>query len=430
LEISKGGRIIILLAILTILGTTVYTYMKVVAPPEIQVPVAKNTTRVINIGVFSSTDSNYPIYKFLSEQAVKDFNEYCNKTGVDARLNVTLGNAMGIPGNALEFTQQCNKTGIKMIVGFGWSSFFCSGAYGYANNSGIILFSPSSTSPTYNIKDHVFRFCGVDIYPMSKIITKILEEKGVESLIVLRRGDSWSDGFINIFKADYEQTGGSIISEARYVAEVWKFDEYLSEIQPVLEEAVEKNGVERVGILIAAFDETVNILSDAGKYPSLLNVTWYGTDGTANLKTIPEKAPEEAIRVGLISTIPTDIETKALNNITTLWLSTEEYKKAGGPSKIGFYDANIYDCIMVGALSALKVPSLDFESLKLVIPTVAADYNGLTGKVLLDEYGDRTGLNYDIWGYFKVNGECKAAICGQYSAAADEISWNLTLQIP
>jgi branched-chain amino acid transport system substrate-binding protein len=416
---------------LMLTGVAAYAYTVTRPQPEItQTQSPKNVTRTVTVGVFSSTDSNYPLYKFLSKLATRDFGDYCNRTGVAARLNVTLGNAAGQPQKALEFTQMCNKTGIKVIVGFGWSSYFCSGAYGYANKSGMILISPSSTSPTYDMRDHVFRLCSDDVTAPSRIMAKILIDRGVESIVLVRRGDSWADLFYNLFKSNYEGFGGSIISDVRYDPEATKFDKYMSNVSTVLEKEIESQSADKLAVFFIGYDETSDCLISAQKYASLLNVTWYGTEGSVNLPSVLMRATATAIKVRLIAPSLTKIDTESLTRITSLWLASEEYKKAGAPATLSFYDANIYDSIMVAALTLLQSNSTDTTTLEADLPAVAASYNGATGRVFLDDNGDRTGLNYDLWAYLNVNGENMASICGHYDAALDKITWNKFLIPP
>jgi ABC-type branched-subunit amino acid transport system substrate-binding protein len=85
---------------------------------------------------------------------------------------------------------------------------------------------------------------------------------------------------------------------------------------------------------------------------------------------------------------------------------------------------------MVAALTLLKSNLTDATTLKATLPGVAASYSGATGRVLLDNNGDRTNLNYDLWAYLNVNGENKASICGQYNATVDKIIWDETLIPP
>ena len=44
---------------------------------------------------------------------------------------------------------------------------------------------------------------------------------------------------------------------------------------------------------------------------------------------------------------------------------------------------------------------IDVESLKIIITGTAADYEGISGKIILNDAGDRINANYDIWSLVK-----------------------------
>ncbi|MDP2899493.1 MAG: ABC transporter substrate-binding protein [Candidatus Bathyarchaeota archaeon] len=390
--------------------------------------------RVINIGVFSSTTANHPIYKFLAEQAQRDFNDYCNRTGRNAVLNVTLGDAKGQPVNAKNFTVMCNKTGIRLVVGFGWSSFFCSSAYTFANQSGMVLLTPSATSPTYHMKDHVFRLC-VDDSEQARILTRLLIDRGVQSLVIIARQDSWSDMQIKfVIEPMFTASGGSIQARIDYPLTespeaTAAIDSRLAEAEKALIEANDAHPGGGVAVLLLGFDESAYVLKAASKYPTLMEAPWFGEDGTANNKEILAKAPEAASSVHLISTKLRNPETELAQKLNALWLSTTSVT-AGGAGILDYTNTNIYDCVMLGALSLLEANGTSFQAIREAIPKVAATYEGATGPVVLDETGDRTGIDFDLWGYFTVNGVCESKICGRYNATNQTFTWDEALVKP
>ena len=44
---------------------------------------------------------------------------------------------------------------------------------------------------------------------------------------------------------------------------------------------------------------------------------------------------------------------------------------------------------------------IDVESLKIIITGTAAHYEGISGKIILNDAGDRINANYDIWSVVK-----------------------------
>ena len=397
--------------------------------------------RVINIGVFSSTTEIKPIYEFLAEQAQKDFNDYCNRTGRNAVLNFTLGDAKGQPVNAKDFTIMCNKTGIRVVVGFGWSSFFCSTAYNFANQSGMVLLTPSATSPTYHKKDHVYRLC-LDDSEQARILTRLLIDREVESLVIIARGDSWADAQIKLYiEPLFTASGGTIQARIDYPPEVFiddstgaitdspeKITAVLTEAEKALIEANNAHPGGGTAVLLLGLDETAYILKAASEYPTLMAAPWFGEDGTADNKEIMAKAPEAASSVRLISTKLRNPESDLGQKLNALWLGSAS--AGSGAGILDYTNLNIYDCVMLGALAQLEANGTNSQAIREAIPRVSATYQGATGQVMLDETGDRTGMGFDLWGYFTVNGVCESKICGRYDGVSHAFAWDEALVKP
>jgi ABC-type branched-subunit amino acid transport system substrate-binding protein len=97
---------------------------------------------------------------------------------------------------------------------------------------------------------------------------------------------------------------------------------------------------------------------------------------------------------------------------------------------LGYYDANIYDCCWVMVLSVLEAGTADGTEVAKVLPEVAAGFTGATGPCILDENGDREGVDYDLWGYFEVDGTCESLRCGTYHHESDSVEWDEALMPP
>jgi len=401
-------------------------------------------TRVIRVGVFSSTQSNYPIYKFLADEARRDFNDFCNRTGVDARLEVTLGDAEGQPANAKQFTIKCYQAGIRVVVGFGWSSFFCSSAYTYANSeeTPMIIFSPSSTSPSYHTVDNVFRLCE-DEGEASKVAVQLLKERGIKSLVVIARNDSWADlSFETYIEPLFTGLGGEIEGWFAYPPDIFPntmnsdsgpdrgrmmwFESRIASAEAAVKQAMADHPGE-VGVLLLAFDEASYILNATSSCPSLLDVPWFGLDGTANTPMELATASEAAERVILLSPKLRNPESELGRRLNERFLSSGMTAGVGEENVVDFTNANIYDCVMLAALAQLRANTTDVATLRETIPMVASAYTGATGPVILDETGDRIGIDYDIWGHATGGAP---AIFGRYDATTETFTWDQVVASP
>ncbi len=82
-----------------------------------------------------------------------------------------------------------------------------------------------------------------------------------------------------------------------------------------------------------------------------------------------------------------------------------------------------YDAAWVFALTLMEAGTTDREMFADNIHKVASGFNGATGIVLLDEYGDRKNASYDIWCYVNKDGETISTRVGFYNGEINEIIW-------
>ncbi|HJR84359.1 MAG TPA: hypothetical protein VJ772_03215 [Nitrososphaeraceae archaeon] len=94
------------------------------------------------------------------------------------------------------------------------------------------------------------------------------------------------------------------------------------------------------------------------------------------------------------------------------------------------YPILAYDTFWVTALSLEKINDnstsdingdIDIEYLKKIINSTAADYNGISGNIILNAAGDRVKADYDVWSVAKSQDDenyvWKHSIEGSYSQA-------------
>ena len=79
------------------------------------------------------------------------------------------------------------------------------------------------------------------------------------------------------------------------------------------------------------------------------------------------------------------------------------------------------------ALSVIEANSTEGVAVYEALPDVAARYSGVAGRCVLDEYGDRIEMDYDVWGYFEVEGETQCLMCGLFNGTIDSITWDEAL---
>ena len=159
------------------------------------------------------------------------------------------------------------------------------------------------------------------------------------------------------------------------------------------------------------------ILERAGEYPTLMEVPWFCPERLSDPSVITENASEAAAGVGLLG-----CRIHMPDNPVHERIDDAYQAEFGEP--LGFIEANVYDGCWIMALSVIDANSTEGVAVCKALPDVAASYSGVTGRCILDEYGDRIEMDYDVWGYFEVEGETQCLICGLFKSATDSVTWD------
>ncbi|UCD44184.1 MAG: ABC transporter substrate-binding protein [Candidatus Bathyarchaeota archaeon] len=382
-------------------------------------------TKTVKIGVMSTTDNSFPQDRFLADIARAEINAYCDEADLEYRFDFIYTNANGQAGNVKNITIRYHDQGVRIIIGFGWSSFFCSSAYTFGMENNMTLISPSSTSPIYNIEDHVFRLCTNDLNQILPIAAMI-KSLHVSGIVILQRDDAWGDGIVWALKELIEDEGSPIIETIKYACEDTTFHKYLDEAEEALQRLTVEKGISKPGVFAVSFNEVETLLQEATTHPELLSVPWFGSEEIASSARILDEAGDEAVKVMLTSPqvdhVPEGDESRVYKRLNASYFDETGYH-------LGFYTANVYDACWIAALSVIEAGTDNGADVQRVLPYVAAGYTGATGRCLLDENGDRDRMDYSLSGYFEVDGEYRYLRCGKYHHGGS-VEWNWELLGP
>jgi ABC-type branched-subunit amino acid transport system substrate-binding protein len=377
---------------------------------EIQETVEKIVANNVPLGYIVTTSAGLPNDEFLVRLAEKEINEYCLSNNISWRFHYNITCAEGQAQKAHDHTQEFADNGIKLVGGYGWSSFLCSGARKIAQENNMTLISISSTSPIMAIPDSAFRLCPTDLHQIKPLI-KVITDFEFSSVIIIQRGDAWGDGIVKEFESNYD---GKIVKTIRYPPESIEFRNYLAEAETAY---IEYNNTLKPCVLLISFSEASYILNEAQFYPNLLNTSWFGTDSTADEKIILEEAGEYASKVNLISPKIT------VNQNNTDYQKVNQHYKERFDNDMDFYQANVYDCCWLMAHCIIDLNTTNGASIRSNIIEVASNHQGITGELSLDPNGDREIVTYAYYGYFEVNNTYVSNICGLYHEEKGQIIW-------
>ena len=382
----------------------------------VTVEVAPLAGKNIQLGYISSTtvglETAVPLVQDIMEA---DYNAYLDKLGMDTTLEFLIDDATGQAAVHLEKVQGYKSMDINVFIGGGWSSQ-AQAALSYCNDNDMLMWSSSSTSPLLAIPDdNLYRMCPTDLI-QAPAIAEMLWSAGIEAVILIQRGDAWADGIYNYLEPAYTAKGGVILEKIRYAGEATEFANYLQTAEDIAQDAVAEYGEEHVGVEIISFAEFVVMMSQAQDFPTIYDLTWFGSDGTTLSQQACDDAPEQVEHLKVHSTYAAPADSDKFNDLYERYFALVA-------QPFGYYSACSYDIGWVLVESIMNTQSLDATVLIPVQHTTAYNNFGASGWNQLNEDGDRYGSNYQIWSY-KYDGDVVIPyVSGLYDGITGQVTW-------
>ncbi|MDJ0270194.1 MAG: ABC transporter substrate-binding protein [Aigarchaeota archaeon] len=354
------------------------------------------------------------------ELAVKEVNEWLSQAGIPTRVKLVVEDTETKPDVALLKLQSMSAKGIRIYIG-PQTSAEIRNIKGFADANKLLLISQSSTAPELAIPDDfIFRFCPDDTI-QSKAIARVVENEGVKYVVPIWRGDAWGDGLKKASSEALKKLGIQVDEGIRYAPEEVEKKGFGAEVDLLAQKvssAINQYGADKVGVMVVAFGEVVDLFVKASDYDALKQVKWFGSDGTALLNELLKEplAAEFAVT------------TKFINPIFAATRS-DKFKKVVDAVKAELgrepdtYALAAYDEVWVIVEAILMVGKYDAEAVKSVLPIVAQNTFGATGWIILNAAGDRATADYDFWSVQKTDGDFSWNRVGVYVAASDSINW-------
>ncbi len=301
---------------------------------------------------------------------------------------------------------------VGAIIG-GFASSVSSAALAIAVPNKVVMISPGSTSPVFTerakkgeLDGYWYRTAPPDTYQASAL-ANLAYKRGARKVATLVINNDYGIGFEQAFVTAFEKLGGEVVNKAnptRYDPQATTFDSEAKSAFGSKPDAVaavlypESGGA----VLKAAYEqglmEGVQILLTDGvqteEFPKLVGTTPQG----------------KLILAGALGTVP-GADGKSLEAFTKQF---KEKKNEG----LGAFVAHSYDAAALVAIAAESAksgtgeaikskireianpPGVEVtdvcEALKLVKAGTDIDYQGASGNVDLDEFGDVRG-SYDVW---------------------------------
>lgn len=357
--------------------------------------------------------------KVALEKAEHDVNQYFEKMNSSSRFNLVMANSKSSPEDSFEAIKQLHSSGAKIIVGPATSTAVFA-AKDYADANDIILISYSSTSPLLSIAgDNLLRLVPDDIN-QGKVIAERMNDDGIKVVVPMWRGDIYGNELYKSTKYHFEKLGGKMEEGINYKPHTGKFatslhrinfimwNEDLERLNNIVSDAIKEYDSKSVGVFIISYDEITPILIQSPMYYSLSNIRWYGSDSIAQNHHITKNIDSALFAIKTNFSNPLySIDTKSPKIHELIEILEKELHDGGSIT----YPAIAYDSFWISSLSLdanntnsylADHKNINKDSFKDIVFNTAESFdNGISGKIQLNDAGDRIGEDYDFWSIYK-----------------------------
>jgi branched-chain amino acid transport system substrate-binding protein len=377
---------------------------------------------VIKIGALLPLTGDLASFGKANEASVKlaekDFNAYLASKGANWRIEIVVADTMTDPATARARFDALYSQGIRYFIGPMSSAELSKVVSLVHQGYKAVVISQSSTAPSLALKDTVFRFPPPDEF-QGKVLATLFKHDGVKYVVIVYRNDDWGKGLAGYVEQYFTQMGGKVYDKIPYDPKAANFDNIIeqvrSDVQTLLNKGVKPD---EIGVELIAFEEAAKILDTASSYSVLKQVKWYGSDGTA----LSQAVVQDRIAAGFASEVHwKNTITFSITNKTSRVYCTLKKELGYTPDP---YSLIAYDAVWVMGLAIEKAggPQATPDKVAQMIPEVLKTYEGVTGKIILNEYGDRAGSDYGIFEIVKTpSGSYEWRIVELYKYPSGEI---------
>ena len=347
--------------------------------------------------------------------AEEDVNTYLSESGESWTINLIIEDTETNPDVALEKIKLLDSMEITAVVGPATSANTAA-VKDYADDNGMLILSCCSSAPSLSIPDdNVYRIVPDNKYE-GGVLASAIEERGIKVLIPVYRNDAWGNGLVESVSNTLSKSDVIVREGIQYNTESFDFASSAALLEEMVQDEIRHNDRSKVGVLLASFNEGADFLPHAAKYDVLDDILWFGSPGLMESLAVTDDPAKisfanSVVVIVVLPSMPENPTVQRVNGIMEERLGRE-------PIQLMYVK---YDAVWVMALAVQETQSTDTDELKRVIKQVAASYSGGTGKIVLNDAGDLSGVDYTVWGI--VDGE--QSRIGKYTASDGAIEIDL-----
>jgi len=345
--------------------------------------------------------------------AALDINAELQSVGSSLNVQVTVRDTGLTPATALQASQELASEGVQVAIGPQTSSEVAAIQL-WANANGFLIVSHGSTASSLsNRNDNVLRFVPDDTHEI-EAVSALLKRDGIKAVVPLWRDDAGNrglhDSLVRLFPAD----GGVVLDGASYPANASDYSAPLATVSTQLQQAQQEYGAGSVAIMLASFEEAVQVFHAAQRVPVLAGARWYGTDGVAQSAALLQDAQAMAFATQVVfpcANLGLDPEAKGD------WQPLSDRIMASTGIAPDASALAAYDAAWVITLAYLETgPAPQAAALRQAIVNTAGHYYGATAQTMLNASGDRASGDYDFWSIRSQGGSPKWVVTATYQA--------------
>ena len=354
-----------------------------------------NLPKIVDVGLMNPATGELTgkrVDDVMARLGLADFNSYLERIGTSWRMNLVEKSTVGDPIVALEKIQQLDSEGINLVLG-PISNAEVRHIKSYVDSNDMVLISSTSSSSSLAVVDNIFRF-SPDNNQHGNVLSLLFEQKGIEAVIPIYRGDAWGDGLYASTKNIFETLGGVMDDGIRYSPESTAYSAEVTLLSDLVDKYTDQYPADKIAVLMIGFSETVRLLDSADSFDNLHNVRWFGTDGSSLDNTLSDDPTASTFLqdVNFVSTLFDISENDVYPHVQDRFMTFTTQKP-----DVKYYYFSIYDSVWVLGKTVLETDSIDPLTVRDAITDVASRHTGTIGTMNLNELGDFATPSYDLW---------------------------------
>jgi branched-chain amino acid transport system substrate-binding protein len=358
---------------------------------------AKARTEKITIGALLDLSAGWTTLGRTSrvtlQLAREDANERLRRLGSRFRVQLALADAAGDPDVALRKLRGLARLGARVVIG-PESSSEVAALRSEAQRLGVLLVSQGSTAHTLAIGgDNVFRLVPDDVRE-AEALDALLERDGITAVVPIWRMDPGNEGLATSLRAEVQARGGSVSGGVPYTTEHPDFEAAAAALRSQVDALETTVGEDHVAVYLAGFDEVVDLFHVVQADPVLAAVRWYGSDGVALSQALVTDtgAATFAAEVGYPNPVLGLDDTASPRAQDVIERAAQRLGTAPDAFSLAAYDG-----LRIGVSAARASLHRGVAFLRRAFALRADGYRGVSGRIALNDAGDRAFGSYDFW---------------------------------